>query len=71
MADTVWLPRSYLGEPADIRPYVFPRDPTKREFPSWQYDGYTIWGLTYRIVASYLRLFGVEIPGERDVTDVE
>lgn len=71
VADTVWVPLSYLGDPANIRPYVFPRDPTKREFPSWQYDGYTIWGLTYRIVASYLRLFGVEIPGERDVTDVE
>lgn len=71
VADTVWVPLAYLGDPANIRPYLFPRDPAGREFPSWQYDGYTIWGLTYRIVANYLRLFGVEIPGEGDVTDVE
>ncbi len=71
VAGTVWVPLSYLGDPANIRPYLFPPDPMKRQFPSWQYDGYTIWGLTYRIIANYLRLFGVEIPGERDVTDVE
>lgn len=71
VAETVWVPLSHLGDPAMIQPYVFPKDPMKREFPSWVYEGYTIWGLTYRIIASYLRLFGVEIPGEADVTDVE
>lgn len=71
VAATVWVPLSHLGDPGNIRPYVFPRDPAQREFPSWQYEGYTIWGLTYRIIGSYLRLFGVEIPGEAEVTDVE
>ncbi|MCH8204370.1 MAG: CoA pyrophosphatase [Candidatus Hydrogenedentes bacterium] len=71
VAATVWVPLSHLGDPANIQPYVFPRDPEQREFPSWQYEGYTIWGLTYRIIGNYLRLFGVEIPGEVDVTDVE
>lgn len=68
VADTVWVPLAYLGDPANIQPYLFPLDPTGRGFPSWQYEGYTIWGLTYRIVASYLHLFGVTIPGEGDAT---
>ncbi len=71
VAETVWVPLSHLGDLAMIKPYVFPKDPSQREFPSWVYEGYTIWGLTYRIIASYLRLFGVEIPGEGEVTDVE
>ena len=71
VAATVWVPLAYLGDTANIQPYVFHLDPEKREFPSWVYEGYTIWGLTYRIIGSYLRLFGVEIPGESEVTDVE
>jgi len=71
VANTVWVPLSFLGDPANITPYVFPADPGKREFPSWHYEGYTVWGLTYRIIANYLRLFDVEIPGEPVVTAVE
>lgn len=71
VASTVWVPLSYLGDPGNIQSYVFPLDPEKREFPSWHYDGYTIWGLTYRIIANYLRLFDIEIPGEPQVTQVE
>lgn len=71
VASTVWVPLSYLGDPTNIQPYVFPMDPEKREFPSWHYEGYTIWGLTYRIIANYLRLFEVELPGEPQVTEVE
>ncbi len=71
VANTVWVPMSFLGDPANIQPYVFPLDPEKREFPAWHYEDYTIWGLTYRIIGHYMRLFGVEIPGEPQVTLVE
>lgn len=71
VADTVWVPLEFLGDPRNVSPYVFHRDPSQREFPSWNYEGYTIWGLTYRIIASYLQLFGLELPGEPGVTDVE
>jgi 8-oxo-dGTP pyrophosphatase MutT (NUDIX family) len=71
VANTVWVPVSFLGDPSNITPYVFPRDPEKRVFPSWQYECYTIWGLTYRIIGNYLRLFDVQIPGEPVVTTVE
>lgn len=71
VADTVWVPLRYLGSPANVEPYVFHLDPSGREFPSFTYEGYTVWGLTYRIVASFVQLFGTELPGETDVTDVE
>lgn len=71
VAATVWVPLEHLGDPANIQPYVFDQDPQKREFPSWNYEGYVIWGLTYRIIANYLSLFGVGLPGEPEVTDVE
>jgi len=71
VADTVWVPLAYLGDVANIQSYVFPLDPEKREFPAWKYDQYTIWGLTYRIIGNFLRLFSVSIPGEPQVTLVE
>lgn len=71
VADTVWVPITYLSEPGNIRPYRFHLDPAQRDFPSFQYDRFTIWGLTYRIVGSFVRLFDVELPGEPLVTDVE
>jgi 8-oxo-dGTP pyrophosphatase MutT (NUDIX family) len=71
VADTVWVPITYLSEPANIRPYRFHLDPMQRDFPSFQYATYTIWGLTYRIIGSFVNLFGVELPGEPRVTEVE
>ena len=71
VADTVWVPLGYFGDLSNIEPYVFDRDPLGREFPSFQYKGYTIWGLTYRIISNFVDLFGVTLPGEPDTTDVE
>lgn len=71
VADDVWVPLRFIADPKNVRPYVFPNDPLSREFPSFVYEGYTVWGLTYRIVSNFLRLFGRELPGEPRVTDVE
>ena len=71
VADAVWVPLDYLGDPQNIVPYSVPIDPFHRDFPSFQYESYTIWGLTYRILANYFSLFGVNLPGEPEVTDVE
>lgn len=72
VADAVWVPLRYLGDPANVEPYVFHLDPMRREFPSFRYDGkYIIWGLTYRIVSDFMRVFGVDLPGEPEVTEVE
>jgi 8-oxo-dGTP pyrophosphatase MutT (NUDIX family) len=71
VAATVWVPLSYLGDPAHVKPYHFPLDPHRRDFPSFPYGPYTIWGLTYRIVANFMGLFGIELPSEQPVTEVE
>lgn len=71
VADAVWVPLEYLSNLNHVRPYVFPMDPMKREFPSFQYNQYTIWGLTFRIVSNFFRLYGIEHPGEPEITDVE
>ena len=71
VANTVWVPLEYLGSPGNIQPYVFPKDPLGREFPSWEYQGYTVWGLTYRIIANFFHLFGVNLPMEPQTTYVE
>ncbi len=71
VAGTVWVPLAYLSEPTNIRAYRFPADPLRRDFPSFQYGPYIIWGLTYRIIGSFVRLFGVDLPGEPRVTEVE
>ena len=71
VADTVWVPVSFLGDPANLEDYYFPLDPLKRAFPAFQYGPYTIWGLTYRIIASLMELYDVNLPHEVPLTDVE
>jgi len=71
VADSVWVPLSFLGDPENIAPYKFPLDPLQRDFPSFHYEHYIIWGLTYRIIASFMALFGIILPNEPFPTDVE
>lgn len=64
VAATVWVPLAFLGDSANIRPYYFPPDPLRREFPSLPFGGYTIWGLTYRILAAFFAPLGRTLPLE-------
>ncbi|MFA6240013.1 MAG: CoA pyrophosphatase [Candidatus Hydrogenedentales bacterium] len=64
VADTVWIPLSFLAQPDNVRDYFFPSDPVRRAFPSFQYGPYTIWGLTFRIIADFMAIMGVELPVE-------
>ena len=66
VAATVWVPLAHLGHPANVREYVFPIDPLHRTWASIPYGPYTIWGLTYRIVANFVELFGVSLPKAAD-----
>ena len=68
----VWAPLAYLGDPGNVTPYAYPRDPESRAFPSFFVEGrYTIWGMTFRMVGSFTKLFGVELPVEGELTNVE
>jgi 8-oxo-dGTP pyrophosphatase MutT (NUDIX family) len=71
VADTVWVPVTYLADQSNVQDYYWPNDQIKRAFPSIQYQGYTIWGLTYRMIANFMTAFGIELPGEPLVTKSE
>ncbi len=63
VADTVWVPLSFLSERANLRPFYYAADPEQREFASFQFqERYTIWGLTYRMICSFMSLFDVALP---------
>lgn len=71
VADTVWVPLDFLGDPGNIGDYYFPRDPDQRPFPCFHFGPYPIWGLTYRMIAQFMGLFDVALPAERPITNVE
>ncbi len=71
VAATVWVPLEFLGAAANIEAYYYPPDPEQRAFSCFNYGPYTIWGLTYRILAQFMGLFEIELPTEFPLTDVE
>ena len=71
VAATVWVPLDHIADITRIAPYVHHADPIQRKVPSIEYEGYNIWGLTYRIMGNFVELFGVSFPGEPNVKEVE
>ena len=71
VAATVWVPLAFLGDAGNIESYYYPLDPEQRAFSSLNYGPYTIWGLTYRILAQFMGLFEITLPTELPLTDVE
>lgn len=71
VASYVWVPLDWMARAENVSPYRYPLDPMRRVFPSFQYGEYTIWGMTYRMVADFLLLMDVRIPTEGPLTDVE
>jgi 8-oxo-dGTP pyrophosphatase MutT (NUDIX family) len=53
---TVWIPVPWLLHPDAAVEHAISRESTRVVFPAVRYDRYTVWGLTYRILAN---LFGV------------
>ncbi len=49
-----WLPLATAASGSLDGTYVYPS--TQMQFPSWTYEGYVIWGLTWRILADVLAL---------------
>ena len=47
-----WLPLSLAASGELDDTYTYPG--TERTFPSWRYEGHTIWGLTWRILGDLL-----------------
>lgn len=71
VADAVWIPLTYLSRRENVESYFFDLDPLNRPFYSFRYDGYVVWGLTYRLVVSFFHLFGVRLPLEERGKEIE
>ena len=67
VANTVWVPLSYMGDPKNTVPYTFERDSERWDFPSIQYEQYTIWGLTYRMLRDFYAVLDVELPKDPEL----
>lgn len=52
----VWVPLSFLASAEAIGTYARTLDGISSEFPAFRYQGYTIWGLTHRILQGFLEI---------------
>ena len=71
VAGTVWIPLDFLAQGENIRTFTWELDPRRRTFPSFAYHDYTIWGLTYRILANFMALFDIHHPTEEHAATAE
>jgi 8-oxo-dGTP pyrophosphatase MutT (NUDIX family) len=55
-----WVPVPILGEPESQAEYLHAiGDGRTLRFPAFEYQGHTIWGLTYRILTQFLSLIAI------------
>jgi 8-oxo-dGTP pyrophosphatase MutT (NUDIX family) len=59
-----WLPIELAASGALDDTYTYPG--TERTFPSWRFEAYTIWGLTWRILGNLLAASRGE-PGQNEI----
>jgi 8-oxo-dGTP pyrophosphatase MutT (NUDIX family) len=57
---TVWIPVPWLLHPDAAVDYEISRESQSMRFPAVRYDRYTVWGLTYRILANLFQVLGRE-----------
>lgn len=56
----VWVPLSFFQTPAAPGCYRRELDGIVTELPCYRYQGYTIWGLTHRILDGFLKIVGLQ-----------
>ncbi len=54
----VWVPLTFFRSAEAKAVYRHPLCGVESEFPAYDYKGYTIWGLTHRILQQFLELVG-------------
>src|SRR5262245_19382503 len=54
VSTTVWVPLSALRRPETAGFYRYPLAGQEMSFPAFVYQGFTIWGLTYRMLSALL-----------------
>ena len=54
----VWVPVSFLASADAVATYTRTLDGATSDYPAFRYQGYTIWGLTHRILQGFLEIVG-------------
>jgi 8-oxo-dGTP pyrophosphatase MutT (NUDIX family) len=62
VASTVWVPLPWILSPDSAVLYEVRRETYGGSFPAVQYDRYTIWGLTYRVLCNFAEILGTQLP---------
>jgi 8-oxo-dGTP pyrophosphatase MutT (NUDIX family) len=62
VASTVWVPLDWILSAESAVLYAFRREAYGGTFPAVQYDRFTIWGMTYRILGSFASVIGEALP---------
>lgn len=71
VAEAIWVPLKFLADPENVTSYEFAPGPDPLSFPAYEYEDYIIWGITQRIIANFMALFGRDLPRDAMLTDVE
>jgi len=58
----VWIPLPWILDPRSIARFESPA--SGGSFPAFEYEGYVVWGMTYRILRSFFAVLGAELPEE-------
>jgi 8-oxo-dGTP pyrophosphatase MutT (NUDIX family) len=62
VASTVWVRLDWILSPESAVLYSFRREAFGGTFPAVQYERYTIWGMTYRILGTFVAVLGEALP---------
>lgn len=57
VATAIWMPLSHLGDDAALSEVLIELEGDSLSFPSFRYQDYQIWGLTFRILEGFLDLY--------------
>ena len=59
---TVWIPLRTIYDPRSWTRLVRGQADDEEHFPAFEYQGYTVWGLTFRVLRNFGGLMGLELP---------
>lgn len=62
VASTVWIPFEHILQPRAASAYRMDAPGFKGSFPAFAYQGYQVWGMTYRIIETFAALFDLSLP---------
>jgi 8-oxo-dGTP pyrophosphatase MutT (NUDIX family) len=63
VAGAIWVPLSFFYKPEATGVYRRTLDGMENQYPCYEYRGYQIWGLTYRILEGFLGLLPAAVDG--------